>query len=68
MFEAMHSTETGTLTMAAILQFEKPTKTERTAFEPGHSATILIYTGVRMERIDFEALREKAREPARVAN
>jgi hypothetical protein len=54
--------------MAAILQFQKQTKAERPVFEPGHSATILIYTGVRVERIDFEALRQEAREPARVAN
>jgi hypothetical protein len=58
--------------MAAILQFQQRSTTEKPVFEPGHTATILIYNGVRIERIDFEALREKSRialeEPTRIAN
>jgi hypothetical protein len=58
--------------MAAILQFQQRSITEMPALEPGHTATILIYNGVRVERIDFEALREKARierdTPTRIAN
>jgi hypothetical protein len=58
--------------MAAILQFQQRSTTEKPVFEPGHSATILIYNGVRVERIDFEALREQSRsvidEPTRIAN
>lgn len=47
--------------MAAILQFQPISKPERLQFDAGHTATILMYTGVRIERIDFEAQREKAR-------
>jgi hypothetical protein len=58
--------------MAAILQFQKRSTIEKTLLEPGHSATILMYTGVRIERIDFEALRDKVRsglhESVRIAN
>ena len=58
--------------MAAILQFQKRSTFETPAFEPGHSATIIIFNGVRVERIDFEALREKSRMemdgPTRIAN
>ncbi len=56
--------------MAAILQFQNRNKAERPAFEPGHTATILIYTGVRFERIDFDALKnnEALEQPARRAN
>jgi hypothetical protein len=58
--------------MAAILQFQQRSTTEKPVFEPGHTATILIYNGVRIERIDFEALKEKSRialeEPTRIAN
>ena len=58
--------------MAAILQFQKRSTSEMPTFEPGHTATILIYNGVRIERIDFEALRDKARAglegPTRIAN
>ena len=58
--------------MAAILQFQKRSTSEMPAFQPGHTATILIYNGVRIERIDFEALRDKARAgleaPTRIAN
>jgi hypothetical protein len=58
--------------MAAILQFQQRSTSERPVFEPGHSATILIYNGVRIERIDFEALRDTARAvlggPTRIAN
>jgi cytoplasmic iron level regulating protein YaaA (DUF328/UPF0246 family) len=46
--------------MAAILQFQKRKKTDRPQFETGHSAVILMYTGVRFERIDFEALKSEA--------
>jgi hypothetical protein len=58
--------------MAAILQFQQRSTTEKPVFESGHTATILIYNGVRVERIDFEALREKSRSamdgPTRIAN
>jgi hypothetical protein len=58
--------------MAVILQFQFTSKPDRPHYEPGHSATILMYTGVRIERIDFEAQRMMARlaesERARVAN
>jgi hypothetical protein len=47
--------------MAAILQFQHISKPERPQFDAGHTATILMYTGVRIERIDFEAQREMAR-------
>jgi hypothetical protein len=43
--------------MAALLQFQNRKKSERTSFEAGHTALILMYTGVRFERIDFEALK-----------
>jgi hypothetical protein len=46
--------------MAAILQFQNRKKSERPVFEAGHSALILMYTGVRFERIDFEALKSEA--------
>lgn len=46
--------------MAAILQFQNRKKAERPRFEAGHSALILMYTGVRFERIDFEALKSEA--------
>jgi hypothetical protein len=46
--------------MAAILQFQHRKKSEPTSFDAGHSALILLYTGVRFERIDFEALRSEA--------
>jgi hypothetical protein len=52
--------------MAAILQFQNRKKLERPVFEEGHSALILMYTGVRFERIDFEAL--KSGEPAILEN
>jgi hypothetical protein len=57
--------------MAAILQFQKKQDGEKQAFTAGHSATILIYTGVRFERIDFAALTAMAQamDPmTRVAN
>ncbi len=58
--------------MAAILQFQQRSIIEKPALEPGHTATILIYNGVRVERIDFEAMRDKARlaidAPTRIAN
>jgi hypothetical protein len=58
--------------MAVILQFQTISKPDRPQYEPGHSATILMYTGVRIERIDFEAQRMMARlaesELARIAN
>lgn len=59
--------------MAAILQFQNQTKAEKPAFAPGHTATILLYTGVRFERIDFDALKNQTTdqlhaEPARLAN
>ena len=43
--------------MAAILQFQNRKKSDRPSFAAGHSALILMYTGVRFERIDFEALK-----------
>jgi cytoplasmic iron level regulating protein YaaA (DUF328/UPF0246 family) len=46
--------------MAAILQFQNRKKSERPVFVAGHSALILMYTGVRFERIDFEALKSEA--------
>jgi hypothetical protein len=58
--------------MAVILQFQTTSKPDRPHLEPGHSATILMYTGVRMERIDFEAQRMMALlaegERPRIAN
>jgi hypothetical protein len=56
--------------MAAILQFQNRNKVEQPNFAPGHTATILIYTGVRFERIDFDALKtiEALEQPARRAN
>jgi hypothetical protein len=58
--------------MAVILQFQSTGKPDRPQLEPGHTATILMYTGVTIERIDFEAQRTVARlaesELARVAN
>jgi hypothetical protein len=59
--------------MAAILQFQNRNKAEKPAHAPGHTAKILLYTGVRFERIDFEALRTSESEqlhaePARIAN
>jgi hypothetical protein len=49
----------GNHTMAAILQFQQRSKAEKPEFAPGHSATILMYTGVRFERIDFESLKHQ---------
>jgi cytoplasmic iron level regulating protein YaaA (DUF328/UPF0246 family) len=59
--------------MAAILQFQNRNKAEKPALAPGHTATILLYTGVRFERIDFDALKNNQveqlhTEPARIAN
>lgn len=59
--------------MAAILQFQNRNKAEKPVLAPGHTATILLYTGVRFERIDFEALKSSEAEqvhiePARIAN
>jgi hypothetical protein len=42
--------------MAAILQFQHREKSSVTALVEGHTATILLFTGVRFERIDFAAL------------
>jgi hypothetical protein len=50
--------------MAAILQFHKKQPGENQDFAPGHSATILLYTGVRFERIDFDALKHREDETA----
>jgi cytoplasmic iron level regulating protein YaaA (DUF328/UPF0246 family) len=65
--------ETGINIMAAILQFQNRNKAERPVLASGHTATILIYTGVRFERIDFDALKSSELEqlnnqPARLAN
>lgn len=46
--------------MAAILQFQNRKKSERQSFHAGHTALILMFTGVRFERIDFEALKSEA--------
>ena len=62
--------------MAAILQFQLRSKAEKPELAPGHSATILMYTGVRFERIDFDALKGGQQmqtellcnAPARLAN
>jgi cytoplasmic iron level regulating protein YaaA (DUF328/UPF0246 family) len=59
--------------MAAILQFQHSNKADKPDFAPGHTATILLYTGVRFERIDFEALKAQSTqqhlaEPVRLAN
>jgi hypothetical protein len=58
--------------MAAILQFEKHNKADKPAvqFEAGQSAKILMFTGVRFERIDFAALKDTLHlnAPARAAN
>jgi hypothetical protein len=67
---------TGIKTMAAILQFEPRTKNHSDKLPPDHSAQILMYTGVRFERIDFEAVRHnqlrdsvsETASPARLAN
>jgi cytoplasmic iron level regulating protein YaaA (DUF328/UPF0246 family) len=71
-YRSMVNTDIGNQNMAAILQFQHRDKTEKPHFEPGHSATILMYTGVRFERIDFEALRDTTRHnlesPVRIAN
>jgi hypothetical protein len=48
--------------MAAILQFQNRDKAERPPLAPGHSAQILMYTGVRFERIDFDALKNNITE------
>jgi hypothetical protein len=67
------SLESGINIMAAILQFQNRNKAERPTLAFGHTATILIYTGVRFERIDFEALKTRDveqhhDEPTRIAN
>ncbi len=58
--------------MAAILQFQNRNKAEKPTLAPGHTATILLYTGVRFERIDFDALKSQTQvhlaEPTRLAN
>lgn len=60
--------------MAAILQFQRKQDAEQRVFAVGHTAEILIYTGVRFERIDFDALRNDDANinmnstPARLAN
>ena len=60
--------------MAAILQFQRKQDAEQRVFAVGHTAEILIYTGVRFERIDFDALRHGdaaaplTTQPARLAN
>jgi hypothetical protein len=46
--------------MAAILQFEKKVRPDMQDLPSGHTATILLYTGVRFERIDFAAIRESS--------
>jgi hypothetical protein len=42
--------------MAAILQFQHREKSHVKDLVAGHTATILLFTGVRFERIDFAAL------------
>jgi hypothetical protein len=66
---------TGMGFMAAILQFEKHRKLLKaaTALAPGQNAKILMFTGVRFERIDFDALKAQhdamqMTVPARIAN
>jgi hypothetical protein len=66
---------TGTHTMAAILQFEQRTRPSLAPLPADHTAQILMYTGVRFERIDFDALKNavtlgdsRSQEPARLAN
>jgi hypothetical protein len=61
--------------MAAILQFEKHRKLLKAAaaLTPGHSAKILLFNGVRFERIDFDALKAQhdamqMTVPTRIAN
>jgi hypothetical protein len=61
--------------MAAILQLEDHRKHVRAqaALAAGHSATILMFTGVRFERIDFDALKHahdamQMTVPTRIAN
>jgi hypothetical protein len=50
--------------MAAILQYQNRNKAEKPHFEVGHTAIILLYTGVRFERIDFAALKAEANSEA----
>jgi hypothetical protein len=55
--------------MAAILQFGQRKIPEKRSFAEGHSATILIYNGVRHERLDPEHIAQApVTEPARRAN
>jgi hypothetical protein len=71
----------GNKIMAAILQFDLcnkalRNKAERAPLAPDHTATILIYTGVRFERIDFAMVKEQSKldrilqhaEQTRIAN
>jgi hypothetical protein len=48
--------------MAAILQFQNRDKAEKPNLAEGHTAQILMYTGVRFERIDFAALKNNMSE------
>jgi hypothetical protein len=59
LFESGNAQQGNTI-MAAILQFQFRKKSEKPVFEAGHSALILMYTGVRFERIDFEALKSES--------
>jgi hypothetical protein len=45
-------------TMAALLQFQRREKSTVFDLNEGHTATILLFTGVRFERIDFAALND----------
>jgi hypothetical protein len=62
--------------MAALLQFEPRLKANMPDLAKGHTAKILMFTGVRFERIDFAALKHSettkeqsnANERTRIAN
>jgi hypothetical protein len=44
--------------MAAILQFQLRKSDIKREFAPDHSATIIIYNGVRIERLDDQQIAE----------
>jgi hypothetical protein len=74
-FDCLHtqsgSTVTGIGRMAVVLQFEKRVVSERQNLPADHSATILIFNGVRFERLESESETDQSPErsvPARRAN
>jgi hypothetical protein len=49
--------------MATLLQFVKPSTSEKRVFAADHTATILIYNGVRFERLEADEANTPEHQP-----